>query len=171
VNHVVNNWQLAPLVHAASGQTLNITSGKDNSLTTLNNDRPNQVLSNVYATNPICSSQAICVQWVNPAAFVQNPIGTYGNVGRNELRGPGNVTFDLALSRTFKLSERFTLQARAEAFNILNHANFVGAFAPAGQPAGATYGTLSQNFSSSNFGQVTVAYDPRILQFAMKVIF
>jgi hypothetical protein len=47
----------------------------------------------------------------------------------------------------------------------------VGAFAPAGQPAGATYGTLTQNFSSSNFGQVTGAYDPRILQFAMKVIF
>ena len=171
LNHVVNNWQLAPLVHAASGQTLNITSGKDNSLTTLNNDRPNQVLSNVNATNPTCSSQAICVQWVNPAAFVQNPIGTYGNVGRNSVRGPGNVTFDLALSRTFKLSERFTLQARAEAFNLLNHANFVGAFAPAGQPAGATYGTLSQNLSSSNFGQVTGAYDPRILQFAMKVIF
>ncbi len=89
VNHVVNNWQLAPLVHAASGQTLNITSGKDNSLTTLNNDRPNQVLSNVYATNPICSSQAICVQWVNPAAFVQNPIGTYGNVGRNAVARSG----------------------------------------------------------------------------------
>ena len=62
------------------------------------------------------------------------------------MRGPGNVTFDLALSRTFKLSERFSLQARAEAFNILNHTNFVGAFAPAGQPADATYGTLSQQF-------------------------
>ncbi|MGA8594614.1 MAG: hypothetical protein WB676_07700, partial [Bryobacteraceae bacterium] len=64
-----------------------------------------------------------------------------------------------------------TLQARGEAFNILNHTNFVGAFAPAGQEAGASYGTLSTNLSSSNFGQVTGAYDPRILQFAMKLVF
>ena len=63
------------------------------------------------------------------------------------------------------------LDLRAEAFNILNHTNFVGAFAPSGQPAGATFGTLSTNLSSSNFGQITGAYDPRILQFAMKVFF
>lgn len=171
MNHLVNGWELAPLIHASSGQPLNITSGKDNSLTGLNNDRPNQVLPNVGATNPTCSSQAICVQWLNPAAFAQNAIGTYGNLGRNAVRGPGNFSFDLSLSRTFRLTERFSLQARAEAFNILNHTNFVGNFAPPGQPAGATFGTLSQNFSSSNFGQVTGAYDPRILQFAMKVLF
>jgi hypothetical protein len=171
LNHLVNNWQLAPLLHASSGQTLNVTSGKDNSLTTLGNDRPNQVLANLIPTNAICSSQSICVQYINPTGFVQNPIGTNGNVGRNSLRGPNNFSFDLSLSRTFKLNERLSLQARAEAFNILNHPNFVGAFAPAGQPAGATFGTLSTNLSSSNFGQVTGAYDPRILQFAMKVVF
>jgi hypothetical protein len=49
--------------------------------------------------------------------------------------------------------------------------NFVGAFAPSGQPAGATFGTVSANLSASNFGQVTGAYDPRILQFAMKLTF
>jgi hypothetical protein len=172
LNAIVNNWQLSPLMHAASGQTLNVTSGKDNSLTTLGNDRPNQVLQNVYmASGSTCGSQAICVQYINPAAFVQNPTGTYGNVGRNELRGPGNFTFDLSLVRTFKVKERFSLQVRAEAFNILNHTNFVGAFAPAGQPAGSTYGTASTNLSSSNFGQITGAYDPRIMQFAMKVFF
>jgi hypothetical protein len=171
LDKVVDNWELSPLMHAASGQTLNVTSGKDNSLTGLGNDRPNQVLQNVYATSANCSSQSICVQFINPAAFVQNPTGTYGNVGRNSLRGPGNFSFDLSLVRSFKIRERFTLQARAEAFNILNHTNFVGAFAPAGQPAGATFGTASTNLSSSNFGQVTGAYDPRILQFALKLFF
>jgi hypothetical protein len=156
-------------MHAASGQTLNVTSGKDNSLTGLGNDRPDQVMSNVYATSPNCSSQAICVQFLNPAAFVQNPIGTYGNVGRNALRGPGMFSFDTSLVRTFKIRERFGLEARFEAFNILNHTNFVGAFAPAGQPAGASFGTARTNLSSSNFGQITGAYDPRILQFAMKL--
>jgi hypothetical protein len=87
------------------------------------------------------------------------------------VRGPSYFGIDIALSRIFRLTERFTLQARAEGFNILNHTNFVGAFAPAGQPAGATYGLASTNFSASNFGQLTGAYDPRILQFAMKLIF
>ncbi len=158
-------------MRASSDQTLNITSGKDNSLTTLGNDRPDQVLSDVYATNANCSTQSICVQYLNPAAFVQNPTGTYGNVGRNALRGPGYFDLSMSLVRTFKLTERFGLEARFEAFNVLNHTNFVGAFAPAGQPAGASFGTASTNFSSSNYGQITGAYDPRILQFAMKLHF
>ena len=171
LDKIVNNWQLAPLMHASSGQTLNITSGKDNSLTGLGNDRPDQVLSNVYATSPGCSTQSICVQYLNPAAFVQNPTGTYGNIGRNAVRGPHNFSFDFSLVRTFQLNERFHLESRFEAFNVLNHTNFVGAFAPAGQPAGASFGTASQSISSSNFGQITGAYDPRILQFAMKLHF
>jgi hypothetical protein len=60
---------------------------------------------------------------------------------------------------------------RSEAFNILNHTNFVGGFAPAGQPAGASFGTVQTGLSSSTFGQITGAYDPRILQFAMKFYF
>jgi hypothetical protein len=171
LRHLLNNWQLAPIFQARSGQPLNITSGKDNSLTGLGNDRPNQVMSNVFAASSACSSSAICVQYLNPAAFLQNRIGTYGDLGRNAVGGPAFFNIDVALSRIFRVTERFTLQARAEAFNILNHTNFVGAFAPSGQPAGATFGTASANLSASNFGQVTGAYDPRILQFAMKLIF
>jgi hypothetical protein len=171
LDHVVNNWQLAPLISARSGQPLTITTGTDNSRTGLGNDRPNQVLTDVRATSSVCSTQAICVQWLNSAAYTPNPIGTYGDVGRNAARGPGYFGLDLALSRLFKINERFSLQARLDAFNILNHTNYVGAFAPAGQAAGASYGTLSTGLSSSNFGQVTGAYDPRILQFAMKLYF
>jgi hypothetical protein len=112
LDKVVNNWQLAPNIRVASGQTLNVTSGKDNSLTGLGNDRPDQVLSNVYATNSNCSSQAICVQLLNPAAFVQNPIDTYGNVGCNALRGPDFFGFDVSLVRKFALNERLRLESR-----------------------------------------------------------
>jgi hypothetical protein len=111
------------------------------------------------------------VQFLNPAAFVQNPTGTYGDLGRNAVRGPGFFGFDLSLSRTFKLGERYSLQARADAFNVLNHTNFVGGFAPSGQPPGASYGTMSTALNSATFGQVTGAYDPRIMQFAMKLFF
>ena len=157
-------------MRATSGQPLNITTGTDNSLTGLGNDRPDQVLSNVFATNQGCKT-APCVQYLNPAAFVANPLGTYGNLGRNAVRGPGFFGLDLSLMRTFKINERFALQARAEAFNILNHTNFVGNIVPAGQEAGASYGTLSQGLNASTFGQITGAFDPRILQFALKMTF
>jgi hypothetical protein len=90
-------------------------------------------------------------------------------VGRNSLRGPGTVNVDVALSRIFGITERFRLEARAEAFNIINHANFVGGISPAGTVA--SFATMNTNLSSSAFGQVQSAFDPRILQFALKVYF
>ena len=98
-------------------------------------------------------------------------MGTYGDLGRNAIRGPHFIGFDVALSRLFKITERFNLEFRAEAFNLFNHPNFVGAFAPSGQPAGASYSTLTTALNSSTFGQINGAYDPRILQFAMKFYF
>ena len=167
MNRLLSNWQVAPLFHAASGQPLGTTVGKDNSLTGLNNDRPVQVLSNPYPASESCSF-APCVQWLNPQAFQANALGTFGTLGRNALRGPGNVSFDVAVSRIFKFTERYSLQARAEAFNLLNHANFVGAISPAGQPS---FTTMNTTLSSSTYGQVQAAFDPRLLQFAMKLSF
>ena len=172
-NRLLSDWKIAPILTARSGQPLNITTGVDNSLTGLGNDRPNQVASNVYSSNPNACKTAPCVQWLAPGntAFVPNPIGTYGNVGRNEVRGPHFVNFDMGLSRLFRITERYNVEFRAEAFNLFNHPNFVGAFAPSGQPAGASYSTLTTALNSSTFGQINGAYDPRILQFAMKVYF
>ncbi len=174
---LLRDWELAPLFSARTGQPLTVTTGTDNSRLDLNNDRPNQVSSNYKATNKICSTAIICVQDIangtngNATAFVPNPIGTYGDVGRNALRGPGYFGFDLQLSRTFPIGERYQLQVIGNAFNILNHTNFVGGFAPAGQPAGASFGTVSTALNSSTFGQITGAYDPRILQLAVKLRF
>jgi hypothetical protein len=168
---ILNNWELAPLIHASGGQPLLVVTGTDNSLTGLGNDRPNFTGQSPFAGNVPCAKTAPCLQFLNPAAFTPNPTGTYGDLARNAVRGPDYFGFDLALSRTLKLSERFGLEVRAEAFNILNHPSFVGQFAPSGQPPGTTYGTLSQALNASTFGQITGAYDPRILQFALKVHF
>jgi hypothetical protein len=178
VRQLLSGWELAPLIHASSGQPLNVTTGKDNSLSGLNNDRPNLLLNDYRATNAVCNNgRTPCVQYLNPtqvpdpaAAFAPNALGTYGNIGRNELRGPSTVTVDVALSRNFTFKERYSLQVRVDAFNILNHANFVGAISPAGTVTG--YSTLSTNLSStSTFGRVQAAFDPRILQFSMKLRF
>lgn len=170
VRALVNNWQLSPLVHAASGQPLNITVGKDNSLTALNNDRPVQILPDASANSSTpCPSKPFCVPFVNPAAFTSNALGTYGDLARNAVRGPHIVNLDVSLSRFFKVTERFSLQARADFFNALNHTNFVGAISPAGTVTG--YSTLTTNESQSTFGQVQGAFDPRIIQFSLKLNF
>lgn len=181
-HRILSDWQLSPLLQARSGQPLGaISIGVDNSLTGLTggtageNDRPVQIMPDVYAPSAGCSP-APCVQWLNKAAFATpgtalDPVGSYGNVGRNAIRGPHFVNFDLSLVRTFKMTERFSLQVRAEAFNLFNHPNFVGGYAPSGLYAGQSYGTLSQTLNAANFGQITGAYDPRILQFAMKLFF
>ncbi|MEP6537489.1 MAG: carboxypeptidase regulatory-like domain-containing protein [Bryobacteraceae bacterium] len=167
---LLSGWQIAPLIHASSGQPLNITVGKDLSLNGTNNDRPNQVLPNVKAVNLVCNNGSTpCVQFLNPAAFQNNATGTFGNLGRNALRGPHTINFDVALSRMFKLTERYSLQVRADSFNVANHANFAGAISPAGTVTG--YSTLSTNMSASTFGRVQSAFDPRILQFALKLYF
>jgi len=172
VNHLLSGWQVAPLVHAASGQPLNVTSGVDNSRTALNNDRPNQALGNVYAPvqNCVSASSPFCVQFLNPSAFAQNPIGTFGNLARNAISGPGNINVDVAISRIFKFRENMDLQARLDAFNVFNHPNFTGAISPAGTVTG--FSTLSTNFNTqSTFGRVQSAFDPRILQVSLKLNF
>jgi hypothetical protein len=167
-NRFLSGWQIAPLIRAISGSPLNVTSGIDNSRTGLGNDRPNVVLNSPYAPSPGCSP-APCRLWLNPAAFAQNPVGTYGNLGRNAVRGPGSFFLDTSVSRIFKVRERYQLEARAEAFNIMNHTNFVGAISPAG---GNSFSTATTNLSSgTTFGKINGAFDPRILQFALKLHF
>ncbi len=81
--------------------------------------------------------------------------GSYGS-GRGILRGPGRTNFDMAVAKATKITERVSLQFRAEFFNIFNHAEFL-------EP--------DTNISSGTFGQVTSTYDPRIIQFGGKFVF
>ena len=167
---VVRNWQIAPLVRAQSGAPLNVTTGKDNSLmgtnTITNVDRPNLVLpNNVYNAN-----WGPSLQYINPAAFAQNAPGTFGSLGRDALRTPGLLTFDASLDRLFYLTERFHLDVRADAFNIINHTNFSSPSQTGIQIPGISTG-VSATLNSTTFGRLTSAGDPRILQFSMKLIF
>ena len=152
LSNLLSHWNLAPLARYQSGLPVNPVSGKDNSLTGVGNDRPNVVSTTAYTGQ----SHGKVYQFINPSLFAPNLTGTYGNAGHNSLRGPGYFDVDLALSREFRLRERLTLHARAEAFNLLNHPNFNLPVA---------------NISSSNFGQITSASDPRILQASMKLTF
>ena len=115
---VLGQWQLAPIVSMRSGLPMNITDGADISQTGIGLDRPNLILPNAYlsTSNPTL--------YLNRAAFQNQAAGTFGNLGRNVLIGPGAINFDVALTRTFRIRERWQLTPRAEAFNVINHTNF-----------------------------------------------
>ncbi|HLH03062.1 MAG TPA: carboxypeptidase regulatory-like domain-containing protein [Bryobacteraceae bacterium] len=163
---LLSNWQIAPLVRALSGVPLNVTTGVDASLTGINLDRPNLA----PGVDPYTNNWGPNLQYLNPAAFVRNAPGTYGNLGRDSLRGPGQLEFDASLSRIFALHESLQLEVRAEAFNVINHTNFIAPATGTGIP-GISTGGISLGLTSSIFGRITTAGDPRILQFAMKLNF
>jgi hypothetical protein len=143
---LASDWQLSPIIQTRSAQFFTVTQGVDTALSGISIQTPNLV------GNPYPSDQNVN-RWIDRAAFQTPALGTYGNLGHFNMKGPGVFQFDVALSRTFAIGEGKTVQLRSEAFNILNHANF----AP---PASA--------LNSAAFGQIQRAGEPRILQFALK---
>ena len=115
----------------------------------------------------------------NPAAFAQPaacttlpcPLSTLGGPP-DQIAGPPFKRLDFSTFKDMKLSERFTLQFRAEFFNILNHPNFN---APNFGGNGVVAVSGSGNFTSSNFGEIgstrDAPYDPRQIQFALKLYY
>jgi hypothetical protein len=171
VGELVNNWELAPLVHVTSGQPFNVTTGSDVSLTDIGNDRPNQVPGvNPYHYVKIFAGAATLAtrSYLNQAAFCTNgeascagfapALGTFGNIGRNSLDGPMLFNADAQLSRLFPIKERFTIDLRIEAFNVLNHPSFSN--------------PNSSNPASGSFGEITsTSNSARVFQLGGKVSF
>jgi hypothetical protein len=170
VRRLASDWQVAPILMLRSAMEFSAFSGSDRALTTV----PNQT-ANLVNTNPYCSTQSVAC-WINPAAFALPTLGTYGNLGYNNLKGPGAFQLDVALSRTFPIQEKMSIQLRAEAFNLPNHLN---AFAPGTYTSGNNEGA-NASLSSSSFGLITsdisgtnglVNGDYRVVQLAMKFVF
>jgi hypothetical protein len=120
----------------------------------------------------------------NPAAFAQPTGLTFGTATRNILNNPSRLNFDMALFKTFAIHESIALQFRAEAFNIFNHtewesSNPGGGTVGSGGDANATiscYGGANNSAGDgaclgNGFLQPQAAHDPRILQFALKLLF
>jgi hypothetical protein len=106
-------------------------------------------------------------QWVNPAGFSLPAPGTFGNLQRDFLAGPGTVDVDYALMKETTIKEQTRLQFRAEFFNLFNHANFAlpiaGAFVQTANGGGAPNPT---------FGKITATTTAsRQIQFALKILF
>lgn len=164
MSRLLSDWQIAPLMRFQTGFPINPVSGLDNSRTGIGLDRPNVVAGQPYYIHSGHTSKLY--QWVNPALFTQNAIGTFGNAGHYSLRTPSYFDVDAALDRKFQVTERFIVEARVEAFDVTNHPNFGGPTPSTGVSLGE-----NANVSSSSFGRITTAGDPRIMQGAIKITF
>lgn len=94
--------------------------------------------------------------WLDRSAFKEPAAGTLGNSGIGVVRGPGWKSFDMTLSKWFRLTERWKLEYRAECFNLTNTPQF---------------NSPNRNASSTTFGEITGAQGERNFQFALKLHF
>jgi len=148
-------FELSGIITAQSGQPFTPMLSTDNSNTgnsggSFGVDRPNVVHQPRLANR---SPQ----EWFDVSAFAIPPEYTWGNAGRNILRGPGLVTTDLSLRRSFALAEKVRLVGEVQSFNTLNRANFNLPEAFADQP--------------DTFGKILSAKDPRQIQIALRLRF
>jgi len=158
VNYVIDGWQTSGLAQARSGDALSVSSGVNNSDTSLGRDRG--VKSGPSYGSGAClgyTSGLPCKDYLLTSSFSLNPPFTYGNVGKGAIVGPRYVDWDASLTRIFDLHDALNLQFRAEYFNLLNHSNFT-------DPGTAVS-------STGSFGRITGANDPRIAQLSLKLVF
>ncbi len=155
----VSGWQLNGIGTFLSGFPFTplIGSNRSGDGNIRNPDRPS---INPSFTGPIVTGNPN--QWFNPAAFLLPTPGTYGNLGRGTLTGPGLADVDLSLFKNTGITEKTNLQFRAEVFNILNRSNY-------GTPNAIAF---SSGAVSPSAGLITTtATFPREIQLGLKLIF
>ncbi len=152
-------WQLNAIATLLSGFPFTPVIGANRSGDgdTRNPDRPSL---NPSFTGPVVLGQP--GQWFNPNAFILPAAGTYGNLGRGVFNGPGLADLDLSLFKNTPVSDKATLQFRAEVFNVLNHANL-------GTPNATVFSGGTINASAGLI--TTLATAPRQIQFGLKLVF
>jgi Carboxypeptidase regulatory-like domain len=163
-HYALEGWEISGVTTAASGFPVTLSTDGDNSL---QGSSPNGV-NNHYLDLPDFTGQSLDVmnphsnsalQYFNPAAFIDNAIGTPGDVPRRYFSGPGMFNTNLVLQRNFAIRETQTLQFRVESFNIFNHTQFFGPTA------------VNGDVDNSLFGHVVNAASPRLIQLALKYSF
>jgi hypothetical protein len=160
LNQVVGGWQISTITTLQSGGAVD-TSSWDSAGTNF--------ISNATRLNCTGLSPALPNNnqngWFNPAAFSNTVAGTFGNCGRNNLRGPWLGNEDVSIVKYFRISERRTLEFRAEMFNAPNHVELNAG----GQ---LSWGNGSSPTPSATFGRLTSTLNPmRQIQLALKFSF
>ena len=146
---VLGNWQVSPIIRWQSGDRSSVTTGIDNALTGLGGQRAVQIQDNPYGSGAPDN-------YLTRAAFTSPAAGSYSSLAPFSIVNPSRLTNDMALTRNVRFAGSRGVQLRWEIFNVLNHTNF---------------NAPTTSLNSANFGKITTAQDPRIMQFAVKYDF
>jgi hypothetical protein len=152
-SYVFGRWQTNGILTLQSGGPLNIVTGVDNSLSGIGQDRVD-LIGNPKLSSGRPTADRIA-RWFDTTAFRENALGTFGTLGRNTGRGPGIATVDFSLFKAFPMpfSEKHEMELRGEVFNLFNRVNL---------------GNPNTSRTSTVFGRITSAADPRILQLGLR---
>jgi hypothetical protein len=151
---LLGGWQLNGILTLQTGNPFSVTAGVDRSLAGVGLDRAD--VSGNVATYGGSSHGAEISRFFDTSVFALPALGTFGTSGRNILTGPSFANFDAGLFKQFRIDESRRFELRWEVFNTFNHPNFLNPTA---------------SFSSTNFGRILSARDPRIMQLAAKFYF
>ncbi len=176
-NRLVSGWQVGGIFYFATGSPFHVTTFSNGStdIGTVANRAD-------YAPNaPGCNNTPINsnygstsgISYLNPNCFTAPPVGELGNMQRDSLFGPDNITFNPSLQKLTKLSERFNLQFRAEFFNVFNRPNYANPGFPALQQGGSnSAASVASGTPLPTFGQITsINGTMRQIQFGLKLLF
>ena len=170
----LGGWEVSSINNANSGQPITIAygavppaayqvSGIQQDFRGANNYRVN-----VFG-DPVNHSPNHILHFFNLANVLvpTDPAHPFGNAGRNIARTDMFWQWDFAANKSFTLPwESARLQFRAEIFNLLNHTNFLGP-----NPVCGAFNASTGVCTTGSFGQITAAYDPRLVQFGLKLSF
>jgi len=166
----VGGWQVSAVTTFQKGFPFSPLTNDPFFLMTAFNARPN-IISGCNANSGFQKSPT---EWFNTACFTQPLAGTFGNAGRNILRGPGINNWDIAFAKTFNFTERVGLQIRVETFNSFNHTQFgVDPGSALAASSGPGTGAVSDNFqdATGRFGQIISARTARQVQLGARLTF
>ena len=162
VDKLIGGWQWNSIFVANSGFPITPQVGSNRSGTGDTGrlpDRPS--LNPDFKGNPILGVKEFkkTGRYYDPDAFLLPLAGTFGNIGRGQLRGPGFLNVDTSLFKRIPLKERLNLQFRTEVFNVLNHANFdtPNLIVFSGTDISPTAGVITGTASSGNGRQIQFA--------------
>jgi hypothetical protein len=167
-NKLAAGWAISGITNFVTGLPVTLSEADDNSFTGTQGgeaqiDLPDfaggKVLNN---TNPRkLDGMGNPIPYFNINSFTPEAPGTIGNARRRFFHGPGLNNWDMALLKDTKLTETKTLQFRAEAFNLFNHAQFSAG-------GSSNFGVVG----AQGFGIISATYgQPRVLQVALKLLF
>ncbi|MBI3208267.1 MAG: TonB-dependent receptor [Candidatus Solibacter usitatus] len=155
VRMALGGWQQNGIFSAETGTPFTVVSGIDSNVDGVAGDFADYLGGEWKLADSRSKGEKI-TKWFNTSVFRPGATGTFGTARRNQLRNPGIWNLDYSLFKTFSLAETLRMQFRGEFFNVLNHANIGGPVA---------------TVNNANFGVISGASSPRIVQLALKLIF